>query len=110
MKAPLEKEILAQCRDYLRLTGWMVLRVNGGAVTGEYKGRRRFVRFTDTPGVSDLLALRDNVFLAIETKRQGREPTAEQSAFLMDVRLHGGVGLVVHSLDELQRELEARGL
>ena len=109
MRAPLEKEILAQCRDYLRLTGWLCLRVNSGAVTGEYKGRRRFVRFTDTPGVSDLLALRE-VFLAAECKRPGGKLTADQAAFLEDVRKHGGIGLCIHSLDELQHELEARGL
>ena len=106
MKALLEKDILAQIRDYLRLTGWLVIRLNSGAVPARSNGRRRFIRFNDTPGCSDLLALRGGVVLLAEIKRPGGRATAAQQSFLEEVRRHGGLGLVVDGLDSLRQQLE----
>lgn len=112
MKAPrpLEREVLKQCRDYLRLRGFLVIRINSGAQVGEYKGKKRFIRFNDTNGVSDLLALRDSTVIFIEVKRPGGKLSDHQAAFLDDVRRHGGVGICVSSVDDLRRQLETHGL
>lgn len=102
---PLEKEVLKACRDYLRLTGWLTIRLNSGAVRGEHKGKRRFVRFNDTRGCSDLIAVKQ-VTVFIEIKRPGGKLRPEQVAFLEDARRHGAAAICVSSLEELQRELE----
>jgi hypothetical protein len=46
-------------------------------------------------GIADIQALRDGVFLAIETKFGPRKPTPMQVQFLNAVTSHGGFGLVV---------------
>lgn len=109
MKSPRESDILSQCRDWLRLTGWLVLRVNSGATVAEHKGKRRFFRFCDTPGVSDLLALKGGVFLGCEIKRPGNKPTAKQLSFLDAVRRHGGMAIVADSVESLARQLGEAG-
>lgn len=109
---PLEKEVLAQCREYLRLHGFEVVRLNSGAVTGSHKGKSRLVRFNDTPGVSDLLAVKKGAGLAVfvEVKRPGGKTTPAQDDFLNRMRCAGAVGIVADSLDSLRQQLEAHGL
>jgi hypothetical protein len=104
---PLEKEVQAQIKQYLQLNGWLVLRLNSGAIPAEYKGKRRFIRFNDQPGCSDLLALKDGVAAFIECKRPGKKATAEQESFLEEVRKHGGIAFVADSLDSLLSNLQA---
>lgn len=106
---PLEREVLKVIRDYLRLTGWLTIRLNSGSVVGEYKGRRRLVRFNDMPGCADLLAVK-HVALFVEVKRPGGKTSKDQDAFLEDVRRHGGLGFVVDGLDSLKQQLEEHGL
>ena len=40
-------------------------------------------------------------FLAVEAKMPGKEPTPRQETFLASVNAMGGLGLCVHSVDEL---------
>lgn len=47
-------------------------------------------------GISDFHALRDGVFLAIETKFGYNKPTVQQRAFLETILSKGGIGLVVN--------------
>jgi len=72
-------------------------------VSGEYKGKGRFIRF-GPPGQSDILGvLPDGRILAIEVKKPGgKKPTFEQVLFLETIRRHGGVGMVVYTLLECQ--------
>lgn len=112
---PTEKEIQTQIMDYLRLVGVLAVRINSGAVIGSYKGKKRFVRFNDTPGCSDILACLppDGRWLALEVKRPGASTIAErrirQNLFLDRVRQAGGIGCYVRSLDDLFRVLLAEG-
>lgn len=47
-------------------------------------------------GVSDFNAIRDGVFLAVETKFAGNRPTAMQVAFMNSITKSGGIALVVN--------------
>ena len=93
----------------------MCFRVNSGAVVGEYKGKRRFMRFNGAPGCSDILgilpggACGHGVFLAVEVKRPGGKATAKQQSFIDEVRRRGGVGLIVSSAEQLDDCLHELG-
>lgn len=51
-------------------------------------------------GTPDLIGSVDGRFLALEVKLPGRRPTPEQRARLQEIRDHGGIAEVVHSVDE----------
>lgn len=99
--------------EYLTRTGWLVLRVNSGAIVGERKGKRRFFWFVkwfalgkkeQVAGVADILAFHPmRPPLAVETKAPGRETktTEAQRDFLAEWAEHGGVWCVASSLDDL---------
>lgn len=105
---PLEKEILNQCLQYLNARGVFCWRANsGGSHHTNADGTGRYVAFNHQKGISDIIGmLRDGTFLAIETKREGGKLSPDQRTFLDAVRLSGGVGLCVHSVDELITELD----
>lgn len=112
---PLEKDVQAAVIEYLRLFGAFVVRVNSGAFAGEYKGRKRFVRFNSEPGCSDLLGvLPDGVFLACEVKRPGWKRPAddrerEQADFHERIRERGGVAGFVTGIDDVRSLLRDAG-
>lgn len=113
MRSPLEKDVQSAILQYLRLRGAFVLRVNSGAFAGEYKGRRRFVRFNSEPGCSDILGiLADGRFLACEVKRPGWKLRAadhheqEQASFLEAVRKRGGVGIFATCIEDVERAID----
>jgi VRR-NUC domain len=100
-----EADILRDCLTWLRLPGVFCWRQNQGAITGQYHGKRRFLRFTSVDGVSDILGVLrpQGLLLALEVKRPGRRPTPKQEAFLATVRDHGGIGACVQSVAELEQ-------
>jgi hypothetical protein len=101
-----ETAIVRACLDWLAYKGIVAWRANSGAVKASYNGKSRFVRFNSMKGMSDICAiLPDGTFAAIEVKKPGGKPTAEQEEFLHKVRRTGGVGIVVHSVDELEDSL-----
>jgi hypothetical protein len=111
---PLERDIQAAILRYLaveRRVAW-ARRFNTGAqrITGtDAKGRptRRFVRYA-FPGCSDVLGqLSTGQFLAIECKRDGEHPSAEQAAFLAQVERAGGLAVLARSIADVQRALDA---
>ena len=59
-------------------------------------------------GVSDIIALHNGMFIAIEAKADAtKKPTELQKKFLGQVRANGGIALVIHkdNLDELKEVL-----
>ena len=107
MRALRETDIVKACLDYLAARRIFAWRSNSGGVVGEYKGRRRFVRFNSAPGMADICAvLPGGKFAAIECKRPGQHSTPEQLRFQNAVAAAGGLALEVHSVDELQRAVE----
>ena len=53
-------------------------------------------------GVPDILGIsRNGVFFAIECKRKGNKATAEQLAFLNEIKHRSGIAIVAYSLDDV---------
>ena len=92
---PLERDVLAEVLAVLEMHPRVafVWRQNTGAMElGD-----RYVRFS-FKGCSDLLGmLRDGRFLAVECKREGKEPTEDQAGFIVNVNRNGGVAFVARS-------------
>lgn len=102
---PLERDVLADIRAVFARIPWLLVwRSNTGALRDE---GGRLVRYGLCDGSSDLIGIvrlcdvaalssiahrtDPGVFLAIEVKRPGEKPTAEQRAFLARVAAMGGV-------------------
>lgn len=104
---PLEKDIQGQILDYLHLRRVFAWRQNAGAMKGEHKGKRWFVRFASVDGISDIVGvLPGGRFLAIEVKRPGEEPTPSQRAFLSRVTDAGGMAFAATSVREVQERVD----
>jgi hypothetical protein len=99
-KGQLESEVLKQCLDYLQMRGIFAFRNNTGAL----KIGKRLVRF-GMPGSSDILGILPNgQFLAVECKREkGGILSDKQVEFLNRIKVNGGVAVVVHSVNDLEK-------
>lgn len=106
--APPEAEVQRAILDTLRFLGVDCWRANTGAVAAEHKGRSRFVRF-GVKGQSDILGILPGSgrFLAIEVKRPGNRPTADQVAFLMRVNDAGGIAFWATSARTVEHAIKA---
>jgi len=101
-----ESALVEGCLVVLHKVGALVWRQNQGAV----KIGKRLVRFTrGVKGISDVIGLfSDGQFCAVECKRRPNKLTANQLAFIADVRKHGGFAVCVYSVDELTEALARR--
>ena len=102
-KPPLEKEIQKQIVRFLNLRGWWVYSTSQG-----YRKERGGTRMT--PGLSDLLALRQTTsgpsILFVEVKRPGGAIRPSQTMFLGQCRMAGIPALAAYSLDDVRAYLE----
>jgi hypothetical protein len=107
----LERDIQRACLQLLKLKGIFAWRNN---TVGIYNPKTENYYFHGLRGVSDILGILpqkcpcalQGVFLAIEVKQPKKHPTNEQAAFLKRVNDLGGIGLCVHSVEELEEELD----
>jgi hypothetical protein len=97
----LEQDIQKQILDYLRWRGIPC-----------YKHQNAGIRKPDggyiptlTRGVSDIIGCipKTGRFLAIEVKRPGNKPTAEQQQFIDTINEAGGLASVARSVEEVQK-------
>jgi hypothetical protein len=95
---PLEREVQRACREALRAHPAVsrVFRMNSGAhVIDDGQGARRFIRYHDVDGLSDLWVWLKRPFAPrqafIEVKRPGEKPTEKQAAFLEGARAYGHI-------------------
>jgi|SRR5579859_1485505 len=100
-----ETALVRSCLDFLALKGIVAWRNNTQGVFDPVRGR--FRTFTGRKGVSDILGIMPlgsrlaGRLIAVECKIGRNVPSKEQHAFLADVKAHGGIALVVYSVDEL---------
>ena len=57
MKKRNETALVKACIDLMTAHGWTVWRQNQGAMVSEYKGKKRFFRFSGMKGISDIIRL-----------------------------------------------------
>jgi hypothetical protein len=107
---PTEQQVMQAVRTALQWHPQVraLFRVNSGAhvVPGE---RRRFIRYHDIEGCSDLIGiLSGGRWLAVEVKRPSTKAkaTPQQAAFLDRVRSAGGVAFVAWDAEQARRELD----
>lgn len=106
-EAQIQKAIL----DYLDAMKIPAFRRNTGAFAGEYKGKRRFVRFSEK-GQSDIWGViparilePGGLHFEIEVKRPGEKPTPEQDEWLRSMAKAGCIAFVATSVEDVERAL-----
>jgi Holliday junction resolvase len=87
MKKQGESIILNQVRDYLRLSGWFVIRFQQGL--GSHRG------------LSDLLAVKGGRHVFIEVKVPAGKQSEYQIKFESEILQHGGEYVLVRCLEDV---------
>ena len=94
-----ESPVQRACIDYLHIRGHKPIRVNNGAV----KIGKRYIRFTDTPGVADIIgSTSKGRALAVETKGSNGKQSEEQKIFESDWIARGGLYVLARGIDDLK--------
>lgn len=88
----LERDVLRQCRDYLKWKGYFVIRIQQGL--GCHKG------------ITDLIAIKDGITYFVEVKGENGHLSDYQEQFRRDIQEHKGTYIWVNSLDQLRELLE----
>jgi hypothetical protein len=103
-----EAAVIRAVDEYLTIMRIPHWRINSGAYRTERGG---YVRF-GAKGMADVYAIGNNgVSVWIECKRpEGGRLSEEQREFLDCINRHGGVGIVVSSIDSLAVQLKEAGV
>jgi hypothetical protein len=103
-----ENSVLNAVMEYLLLKRIPHWRINSGALKTERCG---FIRF-GSKGMSDIYAIGPaGISVWIECKRPiGGRLSEAQKEFLDCINRHSGVGIVVHSVEELEEQLKEAGI
>ena len=104
MRLARESDLLKTILDYLRISGILAWRNNTGAMSGQDKGKRWYVRFS-FPGAPDIFAVKHGQIYGIEVKSPRGELSALQVAFSDTLRAAGGCYVVARSLEDVTRVL-----
>jgi len=99
-----ENPVVKAVMDYLSIKQIPHYRINSGALKNE---RGKLVRF-GSKGMSDIYAIGPNgISIWIECKRPvGGRLSEAQKEFLDCINRNGGIGIVVNSLESLERQLK----
>lgn len=99
---PTEAQTQRAILDYLLARGHYVWRNNTGMFTGEYKGRKRFIR-AGLKGSADIIGVErvSGQLIAIEVKRRGGKIRPEQLEFIAEITRRRGLAFVAYSLDDV---------
>lgn len=90
----------------LSLKGYHVWRQNNAGVYDP--GLKRFRANSSTPGISDVIGFHRKTgrFIACEIKAGKDRLSDEQIEFLKNVNESGGIGIVVRTIDDLEKFME----
>ena len=86
---PTENEIQSAIREYLRMRGWYVIRIQQGM------GAHR--------GLSDLIAVKDGRVVFAEIKTPRGRLSEYQERFREEIAAHGGEYAVLRSVEDAMR-------
>ena len=107
-----ESDILRTILEGLSALRIWHVRMNSGAMFGEYAGKKRMLRF-GRRGMADILAIRHEYrnliaddewrldVIWLEVKRPGGKMTADQVAFESEVLAEGHKYILAHSWDDV---------
>jgi Holliday junction resolvase len=99
-----ESDIQRTILDYLRAHHILATRINGGAM----RIGKRFVRFTDSQGVPDIICCFHGDYVAIECKRRGAEQSRHQREFQRQVEQSGGIYCLAFDVKDVELALKFR--
>ena len=83
-----ESEIQSQIRDYLRWTGWFVVKIHQSL--GSYQG------------IADLYALKDGQHVWIEAKTAKGKQSEHQARFQRDIEKQGGTYILARGIEDVE--------
>lgn len=99
-EADVQKSIL----EYLAVKKIFHFRNNSGAMGGEYKGKRWFMRF-GAIGSPDIICVVNGRFIGIEVKGEKGVQSEHQKEFQRRLEEAGGRYIMARSIDDAIREL-----
>lgn len=114
---PTEHQIQTSIVNYLRATGWYVMRLNSGKYSVGEGRSRRFINGQEK-GTPDLMAFRQQDFikqyidsaatylLFIEVKRPGNKPTLAQEMKMKELEEYGAKCIVATNIESLVEGLK----
>lgn len=100
MKKPRVPEslILKTCLASLEYASVFHYRNNTGAMVGEYKGKKRFIRY-GVAGAPDIVAVWGGLFVGIECKSSDGRLSEDQKRFGAELEKAGGVYAIVRDIE-----------
>lgn len=108
-----ENQLQNSILQYLGLFGFDVWRQNQGGMHAEYKGKRRFIRFSHREGVADITgAAPSGKRVEIECKSPKGKPSENQEQFISDMSSLGCIAFFAWSVNDvinhplIMREIE----
>ena len=110
LPSPREADIQRAVMDYLAARGFRVFRRNTGAVRSTYKGKARFIRFSQ-PGQADLYGwhIGTGRHIEVEIKKPRAVLTPQQREWLLGAKIDGVVAFSTDSVERCAQQLEAEG-
>lgn len=96
---PSEHDIQRQILGWLEHKHIFHWRANCGAFAGEYRGKKRFMRF-GKKGMPDIFAVHQGKIIGIEVKAANGELSPHQVEFGVELKAAGGIYIVARNLDE----------
>jgi len=100
-----ESNVLSACLSHLGYLGIFHWRNNTGAVPGEYKGKKRLVRY-GRKGMPDIMACINGRMVGIEVKSPTGKQSEDQKKFEDEMTAAKGTYCLVRSLDQLEAFLK----
>ena len=94
-----EQELKKLIVEWLNYNGFFAFPTNTGTFFFKDKSGKTRMFKSGIKGCSDILAVKNGCFYAIECKIKPNKPTEEQKWFLSEVARRGGIGFVAYSLD-----------
>lgn len=100
-----EKQIQNDIMGWLQAKGVFRFQINNSVTFDRLQGRYRKKNRWYVYGVSDIVGIYKNRFLAIEVKTGKGRASIHQKLFLQDVINAGGIALIARSVEDLEKQL-----
>ena len=99
-----ENELAHLIKEYLSVKRYFFWRNNTGAFVGEYKGKKRFVKY-GAVGSPDFFLVHEGTLYGIEAKAPKGKQSESQIEFEKNLVANGGVYILAHDLDDVMKVL-----